>query len=135
MPDRENVRDHEIDHILAGDPELIPSPRFTARVMSAVRSEAATPPPLPFPWAIVLPGPVLSIVAMVWCVVKSYPVNAGTKTPLPAALSQPLLTRLLADTVAVAQAAHVFAIDWLLLALFLAWVSWKLAVRIADVRS
>jgi len=39
-----------IDRELLADDGAQPSPRFTARVMSAVRREAATPPPLPFPW-------------------------------------------------------------------------------------
>jgi hypothetical protein len=39
-----------IDRELLADDDAHPAPQFTARVMAAVRREAATPPPLPFPW-------------------------------------------------------------------------------------
>lgn len=38
------------DRALLPDASPEPSPDFAARVMSAVRREAATPPPLAFPW-------------------------------------------------------------------------------------
>ena len=38
-----------IDRELLTD-DARPAPEFAARVMAAVRREAATPPPLPFPW-------------------------------------------------------------------------------------
>ena len=122
------MRDHEIDQVLAADPEIIPSPRFTARVMSAVRAEAATPPPLAFPWAIALPGPLLSVAAMVWCVVSGVH-QAGPEQPV----SPSMVRRLLVDAVALAQTAHAFALDWLLLACLLVWISWKLTARLARV--
>jgi hypothetical protein len=50
------MTDRELDHILAEQPDLYPSPNFTAAVMQAVRKDAATPAPIPFPWLIVIPG-------------------------------------------------------------------------------
>jgi hypothetical protein len=39
-----------IEHILSVDDPMEPSPGFAQRVMAAVRQEAATPAPIPFPW-------------------------------------------------------------------------------------
>ena len=50
------MHNDELDRILAGQPELLPSPMFAAKVMHAVRREAAAPPPIPFPWKRALPG-------------------------------------------------------------------------------
>jgi hypothetical protein len=46
----------EIEAILAGEEDLMPSSGFAASVMDRVRQEAALPAPTPFPWmkAIVL---------------------------------------------------------------------------------
>lgn len=49
------MHDEELDRILSGDEGLVPSSGFTASVMDAVRSKAATPPPIPFPWTRALP--------------------------------------------------------------------------------
>jgi hypothetical protein len=45
----------EIEAILAGEEELMPSSGFLASVMEQVRQEAALPAPTPFPWMKVLP--------------------------------------------------------------------------------
>lgn len=50
------MHNDELDRILAGEPEVRPSPMFAAKVMHAVRREAAAPPPIPFPWKRALPG-------------------------------------------------------------------------------
>ena len=44
------MKSHEIDRILSERDDLRPSSGFTDAVMEAVRREAATPPPIPFPW-------------------------------------------------------------------------------------
>jgi hypothetical protein len=51
----------EIDRILSEDPVQRPSRDFSARVMTAVRQEAATPEPIPFPWQRLLPGMLTSL--------------------------------------------------------------------------
>lgn len=62
---RENMmNDAEIDPVLAGQNELLPSAGFVASVMDAVRREAAAPPPIPFPWKRALAGLVLAVVAL-----------------------------------------------------------------------
>jgi len=118
----------EIDQILAEDREITPSSRFTARVMAAVRAEAATPA-LSFPWAIALPGPVLCVAAMTWSVVE----DLGQSGP-PTRPDAPLLGRLLTDLAMLAQWAHVYALDWLLLTFFLVWIAWKLSVHLAGAK-
>lgn len=47
---------NELDRILASDTTVTPSTGFTRDVMRAVRQEAYTPPPIPFPWGRVLIG-------------------------------------------------------------------------------
>ncbi len=43
----------DLDRILSEQPEIEPSPGFAMSVMKAVRTEAATPPPIPFPgWCV-----------------------------------------------------------------------------------
>ena len=45
----------DLDRFLSKD-EIVPSSGFVARVMDAVRVEAAAPPAIPFPWLRALPG-------------------------------------------------------------------------------
>ena len=45
----------DFDRFLSKD-EIVPSSGFVARVMDAVRVEAAAPPAIPFPWSRALPG-------------------------------------------------------------------------------
>jgi hypothetical protein len=42
--------DEELDRLLSEEPEIEPSAGFAMSVMKAVRTEAATPPPISFPW-------------------------------------------------------------------------------------
>jgi hypothetical protein len=53
-----------LDRILSSEDQIVPSSGFAASVMDAVRQEAATPPPIPFPWKRALPGLVLGVVAL-----------------------------------------------------------------------
>jgi len=50
----------EMDQILAGEEELMPSSGFLCSVMDRVRQEAALPPPIPFPWKLAVPGILLA---------------------------------------------------------------------------
>jgi hypothetical protein len=45
----------DLDRILSSEPAVTPSASFASRVMSAVRSEAAVPAPIAFPWRRVAP--------------------------------------------------------------------------------
>jgi hypothetical protein len=53
-----------LDRILSSEDQIVPSSGFAASVMEAVRREAATPPPIPFPWKRALPGFVLGVIAL-----------------------------------------------------------------------
>jgi len=44
------MKDEELDRILGGENDVLPSPGFHASVMAAVHREATAPPPIPFPW-------------------------------------------------------------------------------------
>jgi hypothetical protein len=53
----------DLDRFLSDD-EIVPSSGFVARVMDAVRVEAAAPPAIPFPWLRALPGIVAVVIAL-----------------------------------------------------------------------
>lgn len=57
------MRDEEIDRIL-GEEEIVPSPGFQGRVMAAVRREAASPPPIAFPWKRAVPALAAAVLAL-----------------------------------------------------------------------
>jgi hypothetical protein len=46
----------ELDRAMLVDDEIVPSSGFATSVMSAVRTAASAPPPLPFPWGRAWPG-------------------------------------------------------------------------------
>jgi hypothetical protein len=75
------VTPDEIDRALESDAErLRASPQFAAAVMAAVRREAQTPPPLPFPWTRAAPGIAAIVLAFVLTVssLVSTPVETTT---------------------------------------------------------
>jgi hypothetical protein len=43
------VKPDDLDRVLTGEPDIVPSSGFVASVMDAVSADA-TAPPLPFPW-------------------------------------------------------------------------------------
>jgi hypothetical protein len=55
-----------IDRILASEEPLVPSSGFLDLVMESVREEAATPPPIPFPWKRAVPGILLAAGVFGW---------------------------------------------------------------------
>jgi len=59
------MNDAEIERILSGRDEIVPSSGFVASVMEGVRRQAVTPPPIPFPWKRALPILGLAIGAVV----------------------------------------------------------------------
>lgn len=59
------MRDDEIDRILGGEEDILPSSGFHASVMEAIHREAATPPPIPFPWTRAWPAFVAAVLALV----------------------------------------------------------------------
>ena len=67
----------ELDRILSAEDRIVPSSGFAASVMDAVRREAATPPPIPFPWKRALPGLVVGIVALAGLIVAGFALRAS----------------------------------------------------------
>ena len=58
------MRDEEIDRILGGEEDILPSSGFHASVMEAVLREATAPPPIPFPWKRAWPAFAASALAL-----------------------------------------------------------------------
>lgn len=74
--------DDDLDRILSEDEEILPSSAFAASVMQAVRREASTPPPIPFPWKHALPGIAAAAVALVLVLLAvSEPASREATTP------------------------------------------------------
>jgi hypothetical protein len=109
----------ELDRILSSETEIIPSSRFISSVMNSVRSEAAEPPPIPFPWKWAMPGIVAWIVALIWTVLGSL--------SQPARQAEPLLSNLASRVIETVETAQMFGVWWISLALLLTYFSAKLA--------
>ncbi len=117
------THDDDIDRILGAEPEIVPSATFTASVMKAVRQQAATPPPIAFPWNRALPGLVTGALALVLAAVR-LPANAQAGTAAPFAWWVSLFSRLLEATTAAG--GH-----WALLAVLLTLASVRLSKALA----
>ncbi len=59
------MRDDEIDRILGGEEDVLPSSGFHASVMEAVQREATAPPQIPFPWKRAWPALAAAALALV----------------------------------------------------------------------
>ncbi|MEM7582594.1 MAG: hypothetical protein AAF560_04380 [Acidobacteriota bacterium] len=95
----------ELDRILTSEEELQPMTGFSVRVMRAVREEAATPAPIPFPWERFLPGVLLNagllLGAAVWLLLASWG-SASSQTIPTEWFSNPQARGLLWATLTVA---------------------------------
>ena len=78
----------DLDRFLSHD-EIVPSSGFVARVMDAVRVEAAAPPAIPFPWLRALPGIAATVVSFATIITGFFSVGrAALEAPAnPAATS------------------------------------------------
>jgi hypothetical protein len=122
----------DIDRILSREEEILPSSGFAASVMEAVRSEAAVPPPIPFPWKRALPllaaaGAALVLVVVVAVVGITQLGRGGAGSPsvgewMPAFL--PFMN-----------SAVISAAGWVTLALALSFASVALSQRLASGRA
>ena len=84
------MRDDELDRIFMSErDDILPSSGFVGSVMEAVRSEAATPPPIPFPWKRALPGLAAGVLMLVWLVVVGITQPALATEPSPLAATLP----------------------------------------------
>lgn len=126
---RTAIIETEIDHILATEEELMPSSGFLASVMERVQMEAAVPPPIPFPWARVLPGILLTAGVFAWAGFEA--VHLG----LPA-LGRPAVDSftLAPPHLSSAVAGSVESAGWVALALGVSLASWLFSRRLAGRR-
>ena len=115
------MRNDDIDHALSGEEEILPSSGFTASVMDAVRKEAATLPPIQFPWKRALPGMVVLCVGIGWVLFKGVmeAIESKAEVPVPHILSFSLVSLLASPKAAAA--------CWAVLGLLLSLASLKLS--------
>src|SRR5262245_5400695 len=103
------MREHELDQILSGDKDVVPSNRFTKSVMDAVKSDAAAPRPIAFPWVRALPGLAAGLFASMWIIIEGFRLYEPSRTTfLPTAWIERL-------TPFIARAEH-SGFAWILLA-------------------
>ena len=125
------MRQHELDHILSREKEIVPSAKFTASVMGAIRSEAAAPPPISFPWVRALPGLIAGAGALLWIVVQSPERPAVPQATAFASLFQSWIDRL----APILKSAESAGMGWVLLSLILTFACWELTRRVAGRRT
>ena len=112
----------DLDRILSGEQEIMPSSGFVAEVMAAVQREAVAPPAIPFPWKRALPG-IAAAVSAVALVLGSLLMGAKAHGPTLADLP-PGVTSVL-------HVAHQMGAGWIAIALVISLVSVKLATGLA----
>jgi hypothetical protein len=115
-----------VDRILSREDDILPSSGFVFSVMEAVRQEAATPPPIPFPWTRALPGLMalgVALIALGSLIVR--------QLSLPSAVTP--ASAIVADAFAVLLAAMkspiMRGLGWVALALLLSLASLLFSVR------
>ncbi len=118
----------EIDRILSGEGEILPSSGFAVSVMDAVRREAAAPPPIPFPWKRALPGLVIAGLALP-VVLVAVIVQLG-RAPTTAQLSASVPSGMPPIFHGGIESAAI----WTGMALLATFVSMKLSMRLASGR-
>ena len=109
------MTDSELDRYLAGEAPIVPSSGFAPNVMDAVRREAATPPPIPFPWKRAIPALLSALlIAIGFAAILLTPGTAISTPQFPRAA--PFIAE-----------ARAIGSGWILLALLLSFLSIKLA--------
>jgi len=108
------MHDDELDRVLSEE-GLVPSSGFTARVMEAVRQEAAEPSPIAFPWKRALPAFLTWIAALA-------ALFAGAGAGQSAA-QEPVVSKLITGATAALSSANRYGLGWIGLALAVPAVS------------
>ena len=124
------MKPDELDRVLSREPGIIPSSGFVRSVMAAVRSEAAAPPPIPFPWKRAMPGLLACLVAIAWSVVDAF------RSPAPASASviPQTATHWIDGVAPLLEKAQIFGAEWVLLGLLLTYAGLKLTWHLAGRR-
>ncbi|HEY1800847.1 MAG TPA: hypothetical protein VGG46_07925 [Terriglobales bacterium] len=61
---KKHFMDDNLDRILSNDADIVPSSVFVRNMMAAIHREASTPAAISFPWRRVIPGLVISEIAL-----------------------------------------------------------------------
>jgi hypothetical protein len=125
------MREHELDHIFAKERKIVPSAKFAASVMGAIRSEAAAPPPISFPWVRALPGLLAGASAILWIVLESARWGGVPQATQTGPVLQPWMDQL----TLILKSAESAGMGWVLLALVLTCACWEFTRRIAGSRT
>lgn len=109
----------DLDRILSSkSDDIAPSSCLIASVMDAIHSEAAAPPPIPFPWKRALPGLAAAGVALVCLLTLVFRQVLNGAFPLPQVAYVPIWKSPLVE-----------AAGWSFLALALSLILVKLSTR------
>jgi hypothetical protein len=120
------MRLDDLDRILSGEREIVPSSGFVASVMDAVQRESAAPQPIPFPWKRALPGLFAAGLALVS--VLGLAVTLMIRETAP----QPIPVGLAFAFASILQGWKTVGGSWIVLALVLSLASLKLVTRFAS---
>jgi len=139
---RHDENDGEIDRVLSREDDILPSSGFAASVMDAVQREAATPPPIPFPWKRAMPGLVVAVLTLILILVEgvvAIPQSAQASTSSPAQIPMSLSSVLmsifeLGSRLGLQQNIESASL-WTMLALLIAWVSVKFSMFLVSDRA
>ena len=115
-----------LDRSFSHGDDIVPSSGFAAGVMEAVRQDAATPPPIPFPWKRALPGLAAWALALAAFVAAAL-LPLGWRNAEQAIPAMDMLRHYL-------DAANALGAGWLAMVLVVSFVSFRLAMRLAGGR-
>jgi len=127
------MKPDELDRVMSRESEIIPSSGFVRSVMAAIHSEAAAPPPIPFPWKRALPGILAFVAAIAWSVMDAVRYPAQHAAPVISAIPS-TITKWFDGIAPLIDQARMFGAEWLLLGLLLAVVGLKLTRHLAGGR-
>jgi hypothetical protein len=123
------MKDHEFDHILSSEADLVPSSGFASAVMDAVRQEASAPPPIPFPWMRALPGVAAFALALAYLFIGTL------RQPGPTSAAPSVFAGLFSSLAPALQAAQMAGAGWILAVLLLTYLCVKFSLLFAQRRS